>query len=51
LPITEYVRGSCNIPQIATIAAAVLAGAIRILNTVVIPLPEKVSVKNDVYWG
>jgi hypothetical protein len=45
VPDTLYVDGSCNTPDTATNTEDVLAGATLIVNAVVEPLPENVSVR------
>ena len=51
MPDTEYVLGVCNTPVIATMQDDVFAGAIDIVNAVVVPSPLNVSVKNATEIG
>jgi hypothetical protein len=51
VPDTEYVEGVCNTPVIATMQDDVFAGAIDIVNAVVVPSPLKVSVRKAIERG
>jgi hypothetical protein len=51
VPDTEYVDGVCNTPVIATMQDDVFAGAIDIVNAVVVPSPLKVSVRKAAVNG
>jgi hypothetical protein len=51
VPTTEYVDGSCTTPVMATKTDDVVAGATCIVNTVVEPLPENVSVRKATVVG
>jgi hypothetical protein len=45
LPTIPYAVGACKTPEMDTSIEAVVAGATCIVNAVVLPSPEKVSVK------